>query len=86
MDGEKDPREHAKEILENILKNLVDNPESIQVTYRVGERTTVFQVQCEKGNLGQIIGAKGKHIDSLRTIMLAITARQGIRSIIEIPE
>lgn len=86
MDSSIDPREHARVILETILRNLVDHPDSIKVTYRVGERTTVYQVQCEKGNLGQIIGAKGKHIDSLRTIMLAITARQGIRSIIEIPE
>jgi predicted RNA-binding protein YlqC (UPF0109 family) len=81
-----DPREHAKNLLEEILKSLVDHPEKINVTYMVGERTTVYQVQCEKENLGQIIGSKGKHIDSLRTIMLAITARQGIRSIIEIPE
>lgn len=79
-------RENAKAILETLLKNIVDNPDAIQVTYRVGERTTVYQVQCDKANLGQIIGSKGKHIDSLRAIMLAITARNGIRSIVEIPE
>lgn len=85
MDAD-EARENAKQILETILKNIVDNPDAIQVTYRVGERTTVYQVQCDKSNLGQVIGAKGKHIDSLRAIMLAITARNGIRSIVEIPE
>lgn len=58
-------------------------------TYKTAEEkikaANVFRVNCAKENLGQIIGSQGKTIMGLRSIVHSMTARIGIRSIIEIP-
>jgi len=84
--GEKDgQREGMRLLIETVLKGMVDYPESIIVTYFMGEKTTVFKVDCDQKCLGQIIGAKGKNISGVRAIVAATMARQGIRAIVEIP-
>lgn len=83
--SQENDREFTRQLLENIIKELVSFPEDIKVQFSCGERTTIFQVECSQRNLGQLIGAKGKTIQSLRTIFQGVTARKGFRSIIEIP-
>jgi predicted RNA-binding protein YlqC (UPF0109 family) len=77
--------ENTRIKLEEILKLIVDHPEEIDVTVTQGERTTIFKVDCSKRNFGRLLGSRGKMICSLRNVTLAMTARHGIRSIIEIP-
>ena len=72
-------------LLNTIIQGLVDYPETISVSYSVGDRTTVFKVECDKRCLGQIIGAKGKNISGVRAVIAAMMARNGIRAIVEIP-
>lgn len=77
--------ENARIKLEEILKMIVDHPEEISVAVTQGERTTIFKVDCSKRNFGRMLGSRGKMICSLRNVTLAMTARHGIRSIIEVP-
>lgn len=78
-------REAGKDMILSVLRLMMDKPESIKVEYAVGERTTVFKIECHPETLGQLIGAKGKNISGLRAIVTAVMARQGVRAIIEIP-
>ena len=78
-------REEIRQLIEHVVKLLVDNPESVTVVTFVGPKTTVYRVNCAKENLGQVIGGQGKTIMGLRAVVHAMTARTGIRSIIEIP-
>lgn len=82
-------REEACEVvrkkIENLLRLIVDHPTEVSVSTHHGERTTVFTVDCSQRNFSKVLGCKGKMISSLRTIALAITARHGVRSVIEIP-
>jgi len=78
-------REVVRDLLEKILREMVDTPEALSVSIFVGEKTTVFRVTCAPDNLGQIIGSKGKNIDGVRTIVKAICARHDFRGIVEIP-
>lgn len=78
-------REEIRVLVEHIVRLLVDNPESVTVTTYVGPKTTVYKVNCAKENLGQVIGGQGKTIMGLRAVVHAMTARTGIRSIVEIP-
>lgn len=78
-------REEIRLLIEHIVRLLVDQPESVTVATYVGPKTTVFRVNCAKDNMGQIIGSQGKTIMGLRSIVHSMTARIGIRSIVEIP-
>lgn len=78
-------REEIRQLIEHIVRLLVDNPETVSVSTYVGPKTTVYRVNCAKDNLGQVIGTQGKTIMGLRAVVHAMTARTGIRSIVEIP-
>ncbi|WP_374029951.1 KH domain-containing protein [Bdellovibrio bacteriovorus] len=78
-------REEMRTTLETLVKKIVPYPEDIKVTYKTGEKTTIFNIDCSRRCIGYLIGSKGKTISSLRCILSAVTARRQIRSIIEIP-
>lgn len=78
-------REEIRQLVEHMVRLLVDHPETVTVQTYVGPKTTVFRVNCARENMGQVIGAQGKTIMGLRAVVHAMTARIGIRSIIEIP-
>lgn len=77
--------ETVRKQLESFLHLLVDHPTEVQISVQHGERTTIFKIDCTQRNLGKILGCKGKMITSLRNMALAVTARHGFRSIIEVP-
>jgi predicted RNA-binding protein YlqC (UPF0109 family) len=81
----KNIREQIAGSLLQIVQLLVDNPSSINVRYEVGENTTVFHIETEQKNIGSILGSRGKHIESLRTIVTAAAARNHIRAVISLP-
>jgi predicted RNA-binding protein YlqC (UPF0109 family) len=78
-------REEIRLLIEHVVRLLVDQPDTVTVQTYIGPKTTVFRVSCAKENLGQVIGSQGKTIMGLRSIVHSMTARIGIRSIIEIP-
>lgn len=78
-------REGCRALLESIAKGMVDYPECVSVSYDVGDKTTIFKIDCEQKCIGQIIGSKGKNINGVRAVVSAIMARKGIRAIVEIP-
>lgn len=78
-------REEIRILIDHMVRLLVDDPSSVQVTTYVGPKTTVFKIVCAKDNLGQVIGSQGKTIMGLRAVVHSMTARIGIRSIVEIP-
>lgn len=77
--------EHVCQLLKTLVQELVTYPEDIQTRVVRGERTTIYHIDCTQRVIGQIIGMGGKTVQSLRTVIQAITAKKGFRSIIEIP-
>jgi predicted RNA-binding protein YlqC (UPF0109 family) len=75
-----------KEFVENIVKNLVDNPDQVDVTEIAGSRTTVFELRVAQADLGKVIGKQGNAAKSIRTILAAAAARKGQRAVLEILE
>lgn len=72
-------------ILENIVKCVVSDPNDIAVAFTRGDKTTVYQVHCQQRNIGQILGSKGRTIQSIRNIVTASAATRGFRAVVEIP-
>jgi len=75
-----------KEFVEYIAKHLVDNPEAVNVVEVEGEKTTVYELRVGDGDLGKVIGRKGQTAKSIRTLLSAISAKRGKRSVLEILE
>ena len=75
-----------KEFIEFIVKALVDNPDQVDIKEIMGSRTTVFELHVGPGDLGKVIGKNGQTAKSIRTLLSAVSARQGIRAALEILE
>jgi len=76
-----------KDFVEYIVKKLVDNPEDVKVTQIDSEKTVIMELQVKEGDLGKVIGKKGRTAKALRILLTAAAAKQGQkRAILEIIE
>ena len=58
-----------KELIEAIVKALVDNPDQVQVRAIDGEQITVFELRVHPRDLGKVIGRQGRMAKSIRWIL-----------------
>ena len=65
-----------KEVLETIIKSLVDSPEAIEIKEVENEKTIVFEVKVAEEDFGKIIGRQGKIAQSIRTVMRAVANKK----------
>lgn len=75
-----------RDFIEYLAKRLVDNPEEVQVTEVVGERTNVYELQVGDGELGKIIGKQGHTIQALRTILIGVATKENKHVVLELLE
>jgi predicted RNA-binding protein YlqC (UPF0109 family) len=75
-----------KEILEYIAKALVDDPSQVEVKEVVGEKITIYELRVAKEDIGKIIGKRGRTAGAMRTILNAVSTKQGKRAELEIVE
>lgn len=72
-----------KEILETIIKNLVENKEQVSINEIEGTQSVVFEVKVAESDMGKIIGKQGKIAKSIRTVMKAVAAKEHKRATVE---
>lgn len=58
-----------KELIELIVKSLVDNTEKVQVFQLSGETSTVFEIKVAPDDMGKVIGKQGKNAQAIRIIL-----------------
>tara|TARA_B100000029_G_C16811752_1_gene680718 strand:+ start:96 stop:329 length:234 start_codon:yes stop_codon:yes gene_type:complete len=76
-----------QKLLEDIVKSIVDKPDEVQVNINESENTIVYELNVGDGDLGKVIGKKGKNVNSIRTLLSASNAKEGgKRAILEIIE
>ena len=72
------------EILEVVIKNLVDNKEEVSIDTKTNDNKSIcYEVTVAKNDMGKIIGKQGKMAKSIRTIMKAIAGKEHKRVTIE---
>ena len=65
-----------KEILEDILKSLVENTDAISIDQVEKDKLTVFEVKVAAEDMGRVIGKEGKIAKAIRNILRAIGAKE----------
>ncbi len=76
-----------KEFVEYLARNLVDDPDAVEVQRIESEKTTIFELSVADEDLGKIIGKDGQNAESIRTLLGAVSAKAGDkRAILEIVE
>jgi predicted RNA-binding protein YlqC (UPF0109 family) len=84
MAESKDP---GVELVELIAKALVDEPEAVEVRVgKTGKNGGVLELSVDEGDLGKIIGKKGRTAKSIRTVLAAVGERHKRRYALDILE
>jgi len=75
-----------KELIESIVRALVDKPDEIRIEEVIGEHAHVLELRVAKEDLGKVIGKGGSHASAIRTILAAASGKDRKRYVLEIIE
>ena len=75
-----------KELVEHIVRKLVDKPESVSVNEINGEQATIIELRVSPDDLGKVIGKEGRTARSIRTLVHAAASKENKLAVLEILE
>jgi len=75
-----------KELVEHIVRKLVDKPESVSVNEINGEQAIIIELRVSPNDLGKVIGKEGRTARSIRTLVHAAASKENKRAVLEILE
>lgn len=75
-----------KELVEYIVKSLVDHPEQVEVAEVQGPALTIIELSVAADDMGRVIGKSGRIINSIRTLLQVPAAKQGKKVSLELLE
>ncbi len=73
-----------KELVEFMVRSLVDQPDEVTVNVIEGEKSTILELHVAEGDVGKVIGKQGRIAKAIRTILSASATRDGKRAVLEI--
>jgi predicted RNA-binding protein YlqC (UPF0109 family) len=75
-----------QEFLEYVVKGLVQHPDAVRVTPVERAGMTIYELRLDQSDVGKIIGRQGMTINAIRSLLLAGSAKKGLRCAVEIVE
>ncbi len=74
---------HASAVLEHIAKSLVEEPDGVRVEVVDGAQRAQLNLYVADGDMGRIIGKRGRMASAIRTVTRAAAARDGVEIDVE---
>jgi hypothetical protein len=75
-----------KDLISDIVKALVDQPEQVTVTEIETGNTVILELSVAKSDMGKVIGKQGRNAQAIRTILSAAAGKAKKRYVLEIVE
>lgn len=75
-----------KDLIEFMVKALVDDPGEVSISEINGDKITLYELRVAKTDIGKVIGKRGRTAGAIRTIINAVSTKQGKRAELEIIE
>ena len=75
-----------KEVLEYIVRSLVDDPDAVQVTVEGDDRTITLRLTVAPDDRGKVIGRHGRTVRAIRDVVRAAGTKSGVNARVEILE
>ena len=64
-----------KELLETIVKPLVENPDEVNVTLVEREDADVLELRVNPSDMGKVIGKQGRIAKAIRSVVKAASSK-----------
>ena len=65
-----------KEMLRILVKDLVDNPDKIEITEKEEGKVTTLELKVDPSDMGKVIGRQGKIAKAIRVLMKAYAVKE----------
>ncbi|NNE73439.1 MAG: KH domain-containing protein [Acidimicrobiales bacterium] len=75
--------ETANEVLTFLVKQIVDQPDAVEVDIESAEERSVLEVRVAPGDMGRVIGKRGRVANAIRTVVRAAAVRDGVEVDVE---
>ncbi|MEH7084671.1 KH domain-containing protein [Neobacillus drentensis] len=75
-----------KQLVETIVKPLVDFPEDVHVDVKEDDTRITYQLSVNKTDMGKVIGKQGRVAKAIRTVVYAAGSSQQKKIFLEIGE
>ncbi len=75
--------EHAVAVLQHITRSLVENPDGVSVDIDDSGNRLQLNVTVADGDMGRVIGKRGRMANAIRTVTRAAAVRDGVEVDIE---
>ena len=72
-----------KEILETLIKSLVEKQNEVTITEKPEEKQTIYEVKVAESDMEKVIGKQGRVAKSIRTVMKSIAGKEHKKIVIE---
>lgn len=73
-----------KELLEFLARELVDEPDAVEVTETEDDRGLLLSLRVAPDDMGKVIGRGGRTARALRAVVRAAGTRAGVHAAVEI--
>jgi len=74
----------ARSVLEHVARSIVDDPEGVRVEVTESRGGVRLSLNVAQGDMGRIIGRRGRTARALRTLVRAAAARDGQEASVDI--
>ena len=72
------PAPVATAVLDHVVRSIVDNPEAVKVEGFPDGDKILLEVRVGDGDLGRVIGRRGRTAMSIRAVVRAAAVRDGV--------
>ncbi len=73
-----------KGVLEYLARNIVDDPDAVFVETSEGRGEVELRLHVAPGDMGKVIGRRGRVAQALRQVVAAAGSREGVRASLDI--
>lgn len=68
----------AEDVLDYVVRALVDEPDEVEVEVEDGRRGLSMRVSVAPGDMGRVIGRRGRNANAIRTLVRAAAVKDGV--------
>ena len=73
-----------KELVEIIVKALVDEPDQVEITEELKDEEQVISIKVAPDDMGKVIGKQGRNAKAIRTVVKAAAIKDDAKVSVEI--
>jgi predicted RNA-binding protein YlqC (UPF0109 family) len=86
VDGNRIPAARARAVLEFLVSSVVEDPDGVKVEATESRGRVNLDVHVAPGDMGRVIGKRGRIANAIRTVVRAAAVRDGVDIDVEFVE